>query len=65
MRSLIQPVLGSAIRELQVEVPDKVGDGQAHLVVGQAKFLMLVSGSVCGQNYEIQLTSLRDSSSAQ
>ena len=37
MRSLIQPVLRSAIRELHIEVPEKVRDDQAHFVVGEAK----------------------------
>ena len=36
VRSLIQPVLRSAIRELYVKVPEKVRDDQAHFVVGQA-----------------------------
>ena len=35
--SLIQPVLRSAIRELHVEVPEKVRDDQSHFVVGNAK----------------------------
>lgn len=37
MRSLIQPVLRSAIRELHIEVPEKVRDDEAHFVVGEAK----------------------------
>ena len=37
MRSLIQPVLRSAIRELHIKVPEKVRDDQAHFVVSEAK----------------------------
>ena len=37
MRSLIQPVLRGAIRELYVKVPEKVRDDQAHFVVGEAE----------------------------
>jgi hypothetical protein len=37
MRSLIQPVLRSAIREFHIEVPEKVGDDQAHFMVGKTK----------------------------
>jgi hypothetical protein len=39
VRSLIQPALRSAIRELHIEVPEKVRDDQAHFVVGEAKIL--------------------------
>ena len=37
MRSLVQPVPRSAVRELHVVVPEEVRDDQAHFVVGEAK----------------------------
>lgn len=37
MRSLVQPVPGSAVRELHIVIPEEVRDDQAHFVVGEAE----------------------------
>lgn len=67
MRSLIQPILRSAIRELQIEVPEKVGDYQAHFVIGEAKVRVhtLVSIVACDQDDKVKLTSYQGNSSVQ
>ena len=35
MRRLVEPVLGRTIRQLEIEIPEHVGDDEAHLVVGE------------------------------